>query len=491
MALLAILFTIVILTASIVYVLLQDARAPANRLFALFTGASLLLSCAGALRFASRDTTEVWVFSGLLTTLLAVIHGLLVWLIMLLFMPHRYQQRLLRWVVIVPYAVMAIWLGIDWYGGIGLIGRDIVRAESGLLEFVRGPLFWPVFALYLVGCVVVPLIMLITIAVQHRLVRGPVLWLTGGAVATFLMGYVFREIGFTVLTYVSLLPLHLSFGWVTLRYGIFRPSQIALQAAVESIPDGVLVLDTERKLRFANPAGQRLLAVSPQDGLTFEHCLARAGFHDQTTAADREQGVRRFRRHHGGEQTILVAEVAINDQRGAASVVVLRDVTIAEQQQAALLASQSALAERTAELERSLEEIRQRDALITRLTLPLIPLTETALVMPLTGVFDEARCQTLIELVLHQIGQRNARILLLDLTGLTMFDRTLAHALRQLSAGAHLMGASIALCGVRPDVAEVMIQTSNTWNGMRHFATLQDGVAALLAGSGRGRSVVG
>ncbi|MGQ9479866.1 hypothetical protein [Chloroflexus sp.] len=78
MELLAILFTIVILVASIVYVLLQDYRATANRMFALFTTASLLLSCAGAVRFASRSQTEIWLLSGLLTSLQAATFGLLI-----------------------------------------------------------------------------------------------------------------------------------------------------------------------------------------------------------------------------------------------------------------------------------------------------------------------------------------------------------------------------------------------------------------------------
>ncbi|WP_322815213.1 hypothetical protein [Chloroflexus sp.] len=42
------------------------------------------------------------------------------------------------------------------------------------------------------------------------------------------------------------------------------------------------------------------------------------------------------------------------------------------------------------------------------------------------------------------------------------------------------MGAQIVLCGIRPDLAEVMIHTGSMWDGIRSFATLQDGVSALL-----------
>ncbi|OAN46247.1 anti-anti-sigma factor [Chloroflexus islandicus] len=480
MELLLVLFTLIILAASIVYVLLQDWRAQANRIFALFTGCSLVLTCAGAVRFASRNADEIWLLSGLLTSLLAAIFGFLVWLIMILFMPHRYRQPVVRWAAITPYAFMTVFLAIDWYGRFGIVGGDVFRAETGVLSFVRGPLFWPVFALYIIGCLLAPLAMLGTVAIRHPALRTPALWLTAGAVATFLMGYVFRELGLVAVTYISLLPLHLSFGWVTLRYGVFRPSQVALQAAVENLPDGVLILDASRRVRFANRAAQRLIPAYAENGRTFEQTLVENGVHEQTTAEDQERGRRRFVRAADGT-IVLASEVAISDEQGTSSVVLLRDVTRSERQQAELLASRAVLAERTAELERSLAELQQRDTLLRRLTLPIIPLSETVLLVPLIGVFDADRCQTLVDLILPEIAERNARTVLVDLTGLTVFEQDLARTLRQLSDGARLMGAQVALCGIRPDMAEVMIHTGSTWNGMRSFATLQAGVKALLA----------
>lgn len=479
MELLLVLLTLVILSASIVYVLLQDWHGIANRLFSLFTGSSLLLTCAGAVRFSSRNLDEIWLLSGLLTSLQAVIFGFLIWLIMLLFMPHRYQQPWLRWAVFTPYLLMAVGLAIDWYGRFGFVGRDVVRETSGLLVFVRGPAFVPAFTLYIIGCIIIPLIMLITIAIRQPTMRGPAVWLIIGTILTFLMGYIFREIGLVSVTYVSLLPLHLSFGWVTLRYGVFRPSQVALQAAVEHLPDGMLVLDRQRQIRYANRAAQRIIAGNDRNEQSFEQALAQVGFIEQTSTEDRERQRRRFFRPT--DQTILLAtEVPINDAQGGASVVLIRNVTRAEQQQAELIASRAALAERTAELERSLAELQQRDELLRRLSLPIIPLSATMVVVPLIGIFDAARCQSLLQLILPEIAERNAKIVLVDLTGLTAFDQTLAHTLYQLRDGARLIGTQLILCGIRPDLAEVMIHTGEVWSGLRSFATLQDGVKALL-----------
>ncbi|PMP75756.1 MAG: histidine kinase, partial [Roseiflexus castenholzii] len=88
--------------------------------------------------------------------------------------------------------------------------------------------------------------------------------------------------------------------------------------------------------------------------------------------------------------------------------------------------------------------------------------------------------EALIALLLKRIEERSARVVLLDLTGITGFDESLAAALRQAADGARLMGAQIALCGVRPDIAESIVHERMRLNGVRLFATMQEGVAALL-----------
>jgi len=213
---------------------------------------------------------------------------------------------------------------------------------------------------------------------------------------------------------------------------------------------------------------------------TFETALARAGFQDDTTSEDRLAGVRRFHREGEVAATLIVSEVAIKGDHTSGSVLLLRDVTAMERQRAALAASHAALEERTAALERSLDEIRQRDAMITRLTLPLIPLSDGVLALPLIGAFTGERSQAMVTLLLNQIEQRRAQKVLLDLTGITGFDHSLAVALRQAADGARLMGARIALCGVRPDIAESIVHERMDLNGVPRFATMQEGVAALL-----------
>ncbi len=473
-----ILLSMIILTATGVYVLMQDWRATTNRLFALFALSAVLLMFCAVLRFTGSDPWEVWFVYGLSAPLLAVSYWLLIWLILAIFIPHRYAQPTVRRALAAPYLFMALFLTLDWYSGLGLVRRMDASEATGAP--LNGLLYVPVIISYILGGLLVPVAMLITVAVRRRSVRIPAAWLSGGLALSFAAGAWFGPMYWLALNYVSMLPLYLAFGWVTLRFQIFRPSRVALRTAVEYLPDGVVVIDAQRQVRFANRAARQLAPLDDDSETTFETALARAGFQDDTTSEDRLAGVRRFHREGEVAATLMVSEVAIEGDRASASVLLLRDVTAAERQRAALAASHAALEERTAALERSLDEIRQRDAMITRLTLPLIPLSDGVLALPLIGAFTGERSQAMVALLLNQIEQRRAQKVLLDLTGITAFDHSLAVALRQAADGARLMGARIALCGVRPDIAESIVHEQLALHDVRHFATMQEGVAALL-----------
>ncbi len=484
MNLVLLLLTLIILTASGVYVLMQDWRAAANRLLALFALNGMALTCAASVRLTSNSLQEIWFVSGLLAPLLSSSFGLLIWLILAIFIPHRYAQPSVRWSLAAPYLLMTSLLVLDWYGGADIVARHVVRNDAGTVAFTPGPAFVPVMILFTIGVVIVPLTFLITIAIRHRRMRGPALWLIGGAALSYMMGFTFRSQAISVpeLSYASLFPLQLAFGWVTLRYQVFRPSTVALRTAIEHLQDGIVLLDAQRCVRFANRAAQRLAPLLASGGASppFDEALTRAGFVESTTADDHLNRWRRFNRDGEAAVTLLVSETSIEGDRESAGVALLRDMTTVERQKAALMMSQAMLEERTAALERSLEEIRQRDILITRLTLPLIPLGNGVVVMPLIGAFDGGRCKELVSMLLNYIEERSARTVLLDLTGVTGFDEALATALRQATDGARLMGAQIALCGVRPDIAESIVHERIHLNGVRHFATMQEGVAALL-----------
>jgi rsbT co-antagonist protein RsbR len=156
------------------------------------------------------------------------------------------------------------------------------------------------------------------------------------------------------------------------------------------------------------------------------------------------------------------------------------------------------IAERTASLQVAVAEIQaradqqarlisendQQRQMLQELSVPVLPMSDDVLVMPLIGSLDEGRLRQAQERALRSVEQVGARVLILDVTGVPVVDTFVAASLLELAAAARLLGAKVLLVGVRPEVAQTIVSLGVSLDGVRTLATLQDGLRFALA-SGR------
>lgn len=146
------------------------------------------------------------------------------------------------------------------------------------------------------------------------------------------------------------------------------------------------------------------------------------------------------------------------------------------------------IAERTASLQSTLqslqESIQERDLLsehLLRSSVPLIPLVESIAVLPIVGALDSERIRQLQECVLEGIKTQHLRAVLLDITAVPVVDSQVAMGLIQTAQAARMLGCKVSLVGIRPEVAQTMVQLGLTFREMPTHATLQAGLGELLA----------
>ncbi len=128
-----------------------------------------------------------------------------------------------------------------------------------------------------------------------------------------------------------------------------------------------------------------------------------------------------------------------------------------EAQTAALQDVVSELEARAAEQDHLLAEVIAQRDVIRQLSAPVLPVSQDALVLPLVGAIDQERLTTLQQQALAAVEQRRARWLILDVTGVPVIDTQAAAGVIQLAQSVRLLGAEVALVGVRPEVAQTMI----------------------------------
>lgn len=137
----------------------------------------------------------------------------------------------------------------------------------------------------------------------------------------------------------------------------------------------------------------------------------------------------------------------------------------------------AALEQRTSAQQRLLDENRRQRELIRALGVPVLPLDRRTVVLPLVGEMDDERLATVENQALGAVERFAARRLLLDITGVTLVDTNVARCLLRTLGAARLLGAEVALVGVRPEVAQAIVGLGVDLDALRSFADLQSALA--------------
>lgn len=123
--------------------------------------------------------------------------------------------------------------------------------------------------------------------------------------------------------------------------------------------------------------------------------------------------------------------------------------------------------------QQSREEIiqRQQEEML-ELSTPVVELWDGVLALPLIGTLDSARTQVIMESLLQRIVETGSTIAIIDITGVPTVDTLVAQHLLKTVAAARLMGAECFISGIRPQIAQTIIQLGIDLNDVVTKATL-------------------
>src|SRR4029078_11240239 len=122
------------------------------------------------------------------------------------------------------------------------------------------------------------------------------------------------------------------------------------------------------------------------------------------------------------------------------------------------------------------EVIATQQSLIRELSTPIIPVSEAILVVPLIGAIDSTRASQITTSVLEKVGQQATQVLIFDITGVSVVDTSVINHLLQTTGAAQLLGATVLLVGIAPEIAQTIVQLGVDLAGIITRSTLQAGL---------------
>ncbi|WP_047981047.1 RsbT co-antagonist protein RsbRA [Ornithinibacillus contaminans] len=121
----------------------------------------------------------------------------------------------------------------------------------------------------------------------------------------------------------------------------------------------------------------------------------------------------------------------------------------------------------------------QRVAL-QELSAPLIPVMDNITIMPLVGTIDTERAKFIMENLLEGVMRHNAEVVLIDITGVPVVDTMVAHHLFQATEAVRLLGAKCILVGIRPEIAQTIVNLGINFSQLPTKSSLKKGFILAL-----------
>lgn len=121
----------------------------------------------------------------------------------------------------------------------------------------------------------------------------------------------------------------------------------------------------------------------------------------------------------------------------------------------------------------------QKKALL-ELSAPLIPVFENISVMPLIGTIDTERAKLIMENLLDGVIENRSQVVLIDITGVPVVDTMVAHHIIQAAEAVRLIGSKCILVGIRPEIAQTIVNLGIDLSDFPTRSTLLKGIESAL-----------
>jgi rsbT co-antagonist protein RsbR len=101
---------------------------------------------------------------------------------------------------------------------------------------------------------------------------------------------------------------------------------------------------------------------------------------------------------------------------------------------------------------------------------------ERLLILPIIGVIDPQRARQLTEQLLRGIRTNRARVVVIDITGVAAMDSTVANHLVLTVEASRLLGATVIVTGLSPEIAQTLVNIGVDLTKMNTVGDLQGGI---------------
>ena len=120
--------------------------------------------------------------------------------------------------------------------------------------------------------------------------------------------------------------------------------------------------------------------------------------------------------------------------------------------------------------------IREQQKALLEVSAPVVSVWDGILMVPIIGLLDSSRTQFVMETLLDRIEMTQAKVAILDISGIPAVDSIVAKYLISTASAVRLMGAECIITGISSIISQTMVQVGIDLSDVTTKGTLSDGL---------------
>lgn len=120
------------------------------------------------------------------------------------------------------------------------------------------------------------------------------------------------------------------------------------------------------------------------------------------------------------------------------------------------------------------QKIAEQTEAIMQMSTPVAAIWEGILLLPIVGIIDSARANEIMNSILSKILETQAKVIILDISGVAVVDTAVANHLIKITKASKLMGCDCTITGMSPAVAQTIVELGIDTQNVTTTANLKD-----------------
>lgn len=135
-------------------------------------------------------------------------------------------------------------------------------------------------------------------------------------------------------------------------------------------------------------------------------------------------------------------------------------------------------------VQRTNEVIANQSRALLEMSTPVAAVWDQILLLPVVGIIDSRRAGDIMSRMLERVAETQARVFILDISGVAVVDTAVANHLIKMTKATRLMGCECVISGLSSAVAQTIVELGIEVGDMRTTSTLKDALKTAFALTG-------